>query len=56
MRERLDISVERVPHNGHVNVSAMVNGYRVRRTYIGYSKREAVAMFRDEVNGENGNA
>ena len=30
-------------------VSDIVNGYRVARKYYGYSKREALAMFRAEV-------
>ena len=30
-------------------VSDIVNGYRVARKYYGYSKREALAMFKAEV-------
>ena len=31
-------------HNG-ILLSDIVNGYRVKKLYIGYSKREAKAMF-----------
>ena len=30
-------------------VSAVVNGVRVHRQYFGYTKREAVSIFRKEV-------
>ena len=30
-------------------VSDIVNGYRVARRYYGYTKRQALAMFRAEV-------
>jgi hypothetical protein len=34
---------------GHetIELSAMVNGYRVRQRYSGYTRRQCVAMFRD---------
>ena len=40
--------IERIPHSGAWAVSADVGGRLVTRTYYGYSKREAVAMFRHE--------
>ena len=36
-------------YEGAYIVSDIVNGYRVARKYYGYSKREALAMFRAEV-------
>lgn len=41
--------VERVSHSGAWIVSDIVGGYRVARTYYGYTRREAVALFRREV-------
>lgn len=32
--------------DGAWRISAMIDGYRVGRTYYGYTKREAMAMFR----------
>ena len=32
-------------HNGAWECSAMIGGYRVERTYYGYTKREAVRLF-----------
>jgi hypothetical protein len=46
---KLSPMVEIVPHSGAVIVSDIVGGYRVARTYYGYSRREAVALFRREV-------
>ena len=40
-----DIRAERHPVNGSWLVSAMVNDYLVRRSYYGYTKKEAVAEF-----------
>lgn len=46
-----DVSVVR--HiTGTWECSAMVAGYRVARRYMGYTKREAVAMFVREMNGK----
>ena len=36
-------------YEGAYIVSDIVNGYRVARKYYGYSKREALAMFKAEV-------
>ena len=35
--------------NGAVQVSAVIRGYLVTRTYFGYSKRDAGRMFRSEM-------
>ena len=43
------ITVERVPHNGYLIVSTIHKGYRVKRTYIGYTKREAIKLFKKEL-------
>jgi hypothetical protein len=43
------MSVEIVKHSGAVIVSDIVGGYRVARTYYGYTRREAVALFRREL-------
>jgi len=40
------MSVNRVWHSGAWIVSQIVGGYLVSRTYYGYTKREAVALFR----------
>jgi hypothetical protein len=47
----MQITVEKTI-NGILVLSAMVNGYLVRRKYIGYTRKEARAMFRDEVGGK----
>jgi hypothetical protein len=33
---------------GAWKVSAIVNGYLVTKQYFGYTKREAIALFREE--------
>lgn len=35
--------------NGAYVISSIVNGYLVTRTYMGFTKKEALAMFKDEV-------
>lgn len=35
---------------GDWQVSAMVDGYRVQKMYSGYTKKEAVALFKAEHN------
>ena len=46
-----DLSYRRTFQGAWV-VSAMVGGYREERHYLGYTKREASRLFRDEMNGE----
>ena len=36
-------------HSGAWQISAMRAGYLVTRTYYGYTKREAILAFRNEV-------
>lgn len=36
-------------HNGALEITDIINGYLVRRVYFGYSKREAIKLFKDEV-------
>ena len=33
--------------NETIEVSTMIDGYRVRQRYSGYTRRQCVAMFRD---------
>lgn len=40
--------VERMTPSGGWLISAMIGGYLVTRRYFGYSKREAIAEFKDE--------
>jgi hypothetical protein len=47
--ETLDPILERVNHSGAWIVSDIVGGYRVARTYYGYTRAQAVALFRREV-------
>lgn len=49
--KRKDVSAERAFPSGAWNVSAIVNGYLMRRTYFGYTKREAIDLFIAEANG-----
>lgn len=39
---------ERVAHSGAWSVYGVVNGYLLSRTYYGYTKREAVRLWREE--------
>ena len=44
-----DIHAERHPVNGSWSVSAIINDYLVRRSYYGYTKKEAIAEFKEEI-------
>lgn len=46
-----DIYINRIFPSGGYEVSAMVDGYRVARTYFDYTKREVINLFYKEVNG-----
>lgn len=48
MLTKKDLNVE-IAHNG-INISCMVDGYRVSKKYIGYTKTEAIRLFLAEVN------
>lgn len=39
--------------SGAWQVSDIINGYWVRRTYYGYSKRDAGRLFRAETKGQS---
>ncbi len=48
MTDTLTLTVDRTSE-GAWRVSAIVGGYLITRRYIGYTRREAVAMFRREM-------
>lgn len=37
--------------NGTLTISAIIEGFRVQRTYIGYTKRQAMELFKNEFKG-----
>ena len=39
-------------HNGAWEISELVNGYLVTRTFYGYTKKESIRLFKDELKGE----
>jgi hypothetical protein len=46
----MQVSTEKT-FQGAWRVSAIVGGYWVSRQYMGYTKREAVAMFKEQLKG-----
>jgi hypothetical protein len=46
----MQVSTEKT-FQGAWRVSAIVGGYWVSRQYMGYTKREAVAMFKEQQKG-----
>ena len=48
----LDPILERVNHSGAWVVSDFIGGYRVSRTYYGFSSAQALRAFLDEFGGE----
>lgn len=48
-REKLEIFVERVPHNGHLILTTIHKGEYLKQVYIDYPKREALQLFRQYV-------
>jgi hypothetical protein len=42
------MNAERIKHNGHIVITDMINGYLFKRTYIGYTMKEAKKRFKDE--------
>lgn len=42
------MTIERMTPSGGWLITAIIGGYLVTRRYFGYSKREALAMFKDE--------
>lgn len=47
------MSIERVSHSGAWIVSDIVGGYRVARTYYGYTRAQALRAFKAENLGVN---
>lgn len=51
-----DVTVEIVKHNGHINCSTIINylshknSYLLCKTYIGYTKKQAIDMFVEYAN------
>ena len=45
-----DVMAEKIHHSGAWRVSALWRGYRQARTYYGYTKREAVRLYVQEMN------
>lgn len=43
------MTAERLFPSGAWRIFAMIGGHLVSRVYFGYTKREAVAMFREEM-------
>ena len=43
--------IERVRHSGMWVISEIVKGALVTRKYLGYSRREAIQLFKREVRG-----
>jgi hypothetical protein len=44
------MSVEIIPHSGMIVISDIVGGYLVTRRYIGYTRKEAIQSFKEEIN------
>lgn len=49
MRAPMPISVEKVFPSGALSLSAMKNGVLKTHLYMGYPKREAIRMFKQEL-------
>ncbi len=43
--------IERVKHSGMWCISDIINGALVTRKYVGYSRKEAIQLFRQEMKG-----
>lgn len=43
--------IERVRHSGMWVISEIVKGALVTRKYLGYSRKEAIQLFRQEMKG-----
>ena len=42
------MTVEKIIHSGALIISDIIDGYLVSKTYYGYTKKEAVKLFRSE--------
>ena len=47
--EPITATVETIPHNGHIIISALVNDQRFTRSFIGYSVDEAMTLFTEQL-------
>lgn len=52
MREPITITATRTIH-GYYECAAILNGYRVSQVYGGYTRREALKLFRQLLKREN---
>ena len=43
--------IERVKHSGMWVISDIINGALVTKKYLGYSRKEAIQMFKQETKG-----
>ncbi len=43
--------IERVKHSGMWVISDIINGALVTKKYLGYSRKEAIQLFRQEMKG-----
>jgi len=43
--------IERVRHSGMWVISDIINGALVTKKYLGYSRKEAIQLFRQEMKG-----
>ena len=43
------MSVEIIPHSGMIVISDIVGGDLVTRRYIGYTRRKAIQLFKEEI-------
>ena len=46
------MTIEKRKSDGALLISDIINGYYVKRTYIGYTKRQAISMFKKEMKNE----
>jgi hypothetical protein len=51
--KRKDLLIERDIIRGSWQISTMHNGYLRTKTYYGYTKRESIECFIDELNNDN---
>ena len=49
------MTIEIVPHSGMIVLSELVGGSLMTRRYIGYTKKEAIQQFREDIEDEKRN-
>ena len=54
MKPKIDVYVEKHIPSGSWLLSAIVGGQRKHMQYVGYTKREALRLFRKWINGAEG--